>query len=51
MPWYTSLISPHVETFIRIAMVKQSSAIDELWNILNDAGITDQIGTPSKKEI
>jgi len=52
MSWYSSLIDPenNADLLIKIAMKKQASAIDELWNSLNDVGITDAIGTPSRKE-
>lgn len=51
MSWYSSLMEPdNAEDWIKIAMVKQSSSIDELWQSLNKAGITDKIGTPSRQE-
>lgn len=51
MSWYSSFFKEnYYNKLIKTAMKRQSSAIDELWNSLNSAGITDKIGTSSKKE-
>lgn len=49
--WYSNLVEKdNSKILLKFAMIKQSSAMDELWNTLNDAGITDAIGTPSRKD-
>ncbi len=48
--WYSYSSNDHYNKLIKYAMVKQASAIDELWRNLNSSGVLSQIGISDKND-